>query len=117
MNLKTNKFTILLDDPTNDQLIGLSHERSMSKGAFIRQLINASATMTYGRQPTCADGQRCSCPQMHAYTPPAAPAQPPPIPQDPDTLPRTLAPFPVPQPYAGPRPAAEHPDAPKNHDL
>ncbi len=99
---KTNKFTILIDDPTNEQLIALAHKQSMSKGAFIRALINRCATMTFSLQPTCADGQRCSCPQMHAFTPQAAALAPAAVPPGPDAVPRAPFPFPPTLPVRDP---------------
>lgn len=92
MALKDIKFTILLDEATNKQLLALKHAEHMSKGAFIRALINRCATMTYSMQPTCADGQRCMCPQMHAYTPAPAVGQAAGMPPDPDLVKRALYP-------------------------
>ena len=110
MSNKTIKFTILLDEWTNKQLMRLKHDKHQSKGAFIRGLINQCATMTFSLQPTCADGQRCSCPQMHAYSPPAAAAQTPGIPPDPDTLPRAPTAYDPSLPVKNPNEPPNDPD-------
>lgn len=102
MSNKNIKFTILLDEATNKQLMGLKHAEHMSKGAFIRALINRCATMTYSREPTCADGQRCMCPQMHHYAPSATAAFPGTVPPDPDTIPRAPFAFDPTVPYLPP---------------
>ncbi len=63
------RMTLLLDEQTHAQLKELAHREQISQCAIIRQLITYRAQMEIHLQPTCANGHRCSCPQMHGVAP------------------------------------------------
>lgn len=54
-------------DPTERQMIAAMAEHSgLTMSLIVKQSIRARYAMQYDAQPTCADGNRCLCPQLHA---------------------------------------------------
>jgi hypothetical protein len=62
---------LALDDKT--KLDELARRANISKCAILRQLISRAALMEINQQPTCVDGRRCLCPQIHGHAPPMPP--------------------------------------------
>ena len=60
-----HKFQVLLDDPLKDALIETSKRTGISRGLVIRYAIAYYHAMVVAGIPTCANGQRCYCPQLH----------------------------------------------------
>lgn len=86
MPQRTNiSFNVLLSQEDADKLDQLAKHYECSKGLVIRQSVRNHWAMTIMRVPTCATGQRCPVPHIHATTPPGDghPFQRPPRPQDP----------------------------------
>lgn len=67
-------FNLVLDEETDDQLIRLARELSVSKAHICRAAIANWYGMKFQRTPTCADLQECRCPHAHIYPPTNLPA-------------------------------------------
>lgn len=67
--IQTRRMTLVLDDGTLSKLNELARRKGISKCALLRQLINNCAMMEINLAPHCANGHRCSCPQMHGVAP------------------------------------------------
>ncbi len=67
-----------MEPDESNMLVALKDLLHVSKGHIIRELIRAHYMMEIGGIPQCANGRRCSCPQL-VMTPPA-PAFSPPLP-------------------------------------
>ncbi len=65
----TQRMTLLLDETSLAKLNELARRAQISKCAILRQLISHRAAMELNLTPTCANGHRCSCPQMHGVAP------------------------------------------------
>jgi len=59
-------FNVILSDDEKARLQKLAEKLKSSRGAVVRRLIDAAFQHAVLEQPTCADGQRCYTPQMHA---------------------------------------------------
>lgn len=59
-------FNVLLDPDEKSRLSDLALHLKSSRGAVVRRLIDAAYQHAVLEHPTCADGQRCFTPQMHA---------------------------------------------------
>ncbi len=73
MSTAYNRMTLLLTDQDKQELIELVHHNKLSQCAVVRQLIGHAHRMQLQRQPTCADGRPCICPQAHGYQAPVPP--------------------------------------------
>lgn len=62
-------FNVILSDEEKARLQKLAEKLKSSRGAVVRRLIDAAYQHAVLEQPTCADGQRCYTPQMHARPP------------------------------------------------
>lgn len=80
MPKQEHKMTILLPDPTKSKLLKLAADAGISQGAICRQLINRAANMQYQQISSCASGQPCLCPHLHAHRPSTPPPEPMPEP-------------------------------------
>jgi len=69
-------FNVILTDEEKERLAQLAAKLKSSRGAVVRRLVDAAYQHAVLEQPTCADGQRCYTPQMHAR-PPATHVAPP----------------------------------------
>jgi len=64
---KTSKpVNTLMDEDLYAELVDLAIIMSCSRGAVIRAAIRNMAAMMIFKTPTCANGQRCFTPHMHA---------------------------------------------------
>jgi len=72
---KTSKpVNTLMDQRLYDVLVDLACIMNCSRGAVIRQSLRYMEAMVINKIPTCASGQRCFTPHMHAPAGPASPA-------------------------------------------
>ena len=63
---KRKPFNVLLSEEERDMLEWLAKETSLNKGQVVKQAIKSHYHMRVSARPTCATGQPCQCPQMHA---------------------------------------------------
>ena len=76
MPSKKASFNVILDLTDEKHHKELAAKTKQSRGALIRQLLDAAYFHTILEQPTCADGRRCLVPQMHARPPSPPPVAP-----------------------------------------
>lgn len=62
------RFHVCLDAAEKDMLEALAAQSGMPQGLILRQALRARYAMQLQSTPTCADGGRCQCPQLHART-------------------------------------------------
>jgi len=71
---KTSKpVNTLMDEHQYGVLVDLACIMNCSRGAVIRHALRNMEAMIILKTPTCANGQRCFTPHMHAPAGPAAP--------------------------------------------
>ena len=70
--IQTHRMTFIMDKSTLSKLTELCRRDGISKCAKLRQLVNTCAMMEINLAPHCANGHRCSCPQMHGVAPSAS---------------------------------------------
>lgn len=75
MAIIEHRMTLLLSAQSKTKLTELCRRAGVSQCAFLRQLIDRAALMELHLQPTCVDGRRCLCSQMHG-NPQQAPSHP-----------------------------------------
>jgi len=73
---KKASFNVILSPIDVKHHKEIAQKTRQSRGAVIRQLLDAAYFHTILEQPTCADGRRCLVPQMHARAPSPPPATP-----------------------------------------
>jgi len=61
---RPHTFNVMLSGQETAQLEALAKHAGVSKGAVVRSLLRAANAHTFKGLASCANGQRCLCPQL-----------------------------------------------------
>lgn len=61
---KTHSFNVMLSNVEFSRLDAMATAAGVAKSLIIRQCLEARYQMQVQQIPTCADGNRCSCPHL-----------------------------------------------------
>lgn len=63
---KYHEFNVKLDQTDRDMLSQLADDANTSQATVLRNSIKHHFRQRFANEPTCANGNRCLCPNMHS---------------------------------------------------